>query len=206
MCSLWSIRCQIQGLSMPNLLPALTNPSTRVMMFIDGENIAIRYKEMLGSNAPEGHVEHVPDVMVWSSYASRRNGPQEFIRRHYYTSCRGDEEKRYEIEEQLRRLGIESPRVFQKQRSGRSKRVDITLTTDMLSHAHRDNYDIAILVTGDEDYVPLVEAVKSEGKRVALWALKSGLSAALRRSADHFWDLGDLLFRADSPSTLAIYE
>ena len=190
---------------MPNLLPT-TSKTTRIMMFVDGENLSIRYKEMLREKLPESHVVHVPDVLVWSCYASRKNGPQEFIRRHYYTSSKGDEARRSDIEEQLCLMGIEAPRVFPRQRSGRSKRVDISLTTDMLTHAHRDNYDLAILVTGDEDYVPLIEAVKAEGKRVALWALSSGLSSALRRSADHFWDIGELLFRADSPSTQLIFE
>jgi uncharacterized protein (TIGR00288 family) len=95
-------------------------------------------------------------------------------------------------------MGIEAPRVFPRRRSGRSKRVDITLATEMLLHAHRKNYDIAILVGGDEDYVPLVEAVKSEGRRVALWALESGLSSALRKSADHYWNIGELLFRENN--------
>jgi len=50
--------------------------------------------------------------------------------------------------------------MFYRSRNRRSKRVDSTLATDMRTHAHRKNYDIAVLVAGDEDYVPLVEAVK----------------------------------------------
>jgi uncharacterized LabA/DUF88 family protein len=165
------------------------------MMFVDGENLAIRYKAELGDRQPTSHVVHVPDVMVWSMYASRIQGPEEYVRRHYYTSARGDELARDAVEKQLKGLGVEAPRVFPRRKSGRSKRVDLTLATDMLTHAHRKNYDIAVLVGGDEDYVPLVEAVKAEGRRVALWALKSGLSAALLKAVDHYWDIGELLFR-----------
>jgi uncharacterized LabA/DUF88 family protein len=75
----------------------------------------------------------------------------------------------------------------------------------MLTHAHRRNYDIAVLVAGDEDYVPLVEAVKNEGCQVAVWALASGLSPALRHASDHFWDIGTLLFREDSEALNTIY-
>ena len=183
---------------MPAFLPPLARVETRVMMFVDGENLAIRYKDELGQRQQADHVYCVPDVLVWSRFASRSSGPQQFIRRHYYTSARGDTDAREEIELKLKELGIEAPRVFPRRKSGRSKRVDISLATEMLQHAHRDNYDIAILVGGDEDYVPLVEAVKSEGKRVALWALPSGLSPALRKASDHYWDIGELLFRESS--------
>ena len=183
---------------MPQFLPFLTRSDTKVMMFIDGENLAIRYKAELGERHPVSHVVHIPDLAVWTPHASRRSGPQEYVRRYYYTSARGDEEARNTIELQLQQMGIEAPRVFPRRRSGRSKRVDITLATEMLLHAHRKKYDIAILVGGDEDYVPLVEAVKSEGRRVALWALESGLSSALRKSADHYWNIGELLFRENN--------
>lgn len=190
---------------MPQFLPRLARKHTRVMIFVDGENLAIRYKEELGDRSGVGHVVGIPDVYVWSHYASRMNGPEEYIRRYYYTSCRGDEQARTDVEDQLRVVGIEAPRVFSRTRSGRSKQVDITLATEMLTHAHRDNYDIAVLVSGDGDYVPLVDAVKSEGKRVALWALETGLSTKLKRAADHYWNIGELLFRPDSDAISAIY-
>jgi uncharacterized protein (TIGR00288 family) len=97
--------------------------------------------------------------------------------------------------------------VFPRNKNGRSKGVDITLATDMLTHAHHKNFDIAILITGDGDYVPLVEAVKREGCRVVLWALESGLSPALKKAADHYWDIGELLFRESTGDTAftAIY-
>jgi uncharacterized LabA/DUF88 family protein len=180
---------------LPQFLPPLTRETTRVMIFVDGENLAIRYKAELADRKPVSHVVHVTDTMVWSNYASRQNGPQEFVRRYYYTSARGDEDARDQLEIQLKDLGIEAPRVFPRKKTGRSKRVDITLATEMLTHAHRGNYDIAVLVAGDEDYVPLIEAVKQEGKRVAVWALESGLSPAIKKAADHYWNIGELLFR-----------
>jgi uncharacterized LabA/DUF88 family protein len=67
----------------------------------------------------------------------------------------------------------------------------------MLTHAHRGNYDLAVLVAGDEDYVPLVQAVMAEGKRVAVWFLQDGLSDALRLEADHFYDLANVLLEGN---------
>jgi uncharacterized LabA/DUF88 family protein len=52
--------------------------------------------------------------------------------------------------------------------------------------ASRRHYDVAILVAGDADYVPLVRAVKNEGARVHVWFLSSGISPELRRESDYF--------------------
>src|SRR4051812_16288058 len=176
-------------------LPPNVHSGTRAMMFIDGENLAIRYGETLGAQQPRGHVKYLRDVYVWSQYANAsKHVACEVVRRYYYTSIQGDEPKIEEVEEQLKALGIEAPRVFKKQKGKRSKRVDISLATDMLSHAHRKNYDLAILVGGDEDYVPLIHAVAREGARVVVWALESGLSPALARAADHLFDIGQILF------------
>lgn len=164
---------------MPSFLPSSTTKSARVIMFVDGENLAIRYGALLGSQPSSLHVIYEPGIFVWSRYASRVHGPQDFIRRYYYTSANGDRPHHLALEAKLREVGIEAPHVFPRQKNGRSKRVDIALATDMLSHAHRKNYDISILVAGDEDYVPLVEAVKAEGRRVVVWFVNSGLSDAL---------------------------
>ena len=45
--------------------------------------------------------------------------------------------------------------------------------------------------------MPLVEAVKSEGRRVVLWFVESGLSDALRRSIDYYFDIGRLVLFTD---------
>jgi uncharacterized LabA/DUF88 family protein len=158
-----------------NPLPVVIHPGTRAMMFVDGENLACRYKDMLGSDTPMPHVLHVPDVAVWTGHANlASNSTCCVLRRYYYTTSSGDDDKVQEASDNLRRYGIEQPHVFKKIKSRRTKGVDISVTTDMLSHAHMKNYDLAILVAGDGDFVPLVNAVKATGSRVFLWALESG--------------------------------
>lgn len=44
------------------------------------------------------------------------------------------------------------------------KAVDVQLATDLLEL--RDIYDVAVIVSGDQDYVPAVQAIKDSGKRV----------------------------------------
>jgi uncharacterized LabA/DUF88 family protein len=54
------------------------------------------------------------------------------------------------------------------------KGVDAALATDLLSLAWQRAYDIAVLVSGDADYIPAVECVQSQGLKVvnAAWASK----------------------------------
>ena len=47
---------------------------------------------------------------------------------------------------------------------GTEKAVDVKLATDMI--LLRDIYEVAVVVSGDQDYVPAVQAVKDFGKRV----------------------------------------
>lgn len=48
------------------------------------------------------------------------------------------------------------------------KGVDVELAIDVLDHAHENRYDVAILVTGDTDFVPLVRRVTSLNKHALI--------------------------------------
>jgi uncharacterized protein (TIGR00288 family) len=65
------------------------------------------------------------------------------------------------------------------------KGIDVQLTTDMLTHSYKDNYDVAILVAGDSDFAPAVQAIKDSGKQleVALFG-RGSTSQQLRKVAD----------------------
>ena len=62
----------------------------------------------------------------------------------------------------------------------------------MVLEAARDRYDIALLFTGDEDFVPAIEATKDLGKSVYLIFFEApggGLAPELRRASDVFLNL-----------------
>jgi len=46
------------------------------------------------------------------------------------------------------------------------KLADVYLATDMVDLCHRDQFDIAYLVAGDADYIPAVDIVVRQGKRI----------------------------------------
>ena len=70
------------------------------------------------------------------------------------------------------------------------------LATDMITHNFKNNYDVAILVAGDSDYVGAVQAVKDNGKHVevALFG-KQGTSRQLRAAADRVIPINSRLLK-----------
>ncbi len=74
-------------------------------------------------------------------------------------------------------------------RQARQKGVDVLIAVDMLVGAFSGLFDIAVIVTGDADFVPVVEEVKRRGVMVAIAASASSLSDDLRRVADRVVDI-----------------
>jgi uncharacterized LabA/DUF88 family protein len=76
------------------------------------------------------------------------------------------------------------------------KGVDIQLATDMITHSFKDNYDVAILVAGDNDFVGALQSVKDNGKNVevALFG-KERTSMQLRKVSDKIITIDGRLLR-----------
>jgi len=175
----------------------------RWMLFVDGENFTIRAQDIVEKKRitlTEGDF-YIRDVMVWMPkvrategvlYSGARPRIQgHSIRSHYYTSAEGSDDTIRDIKERLWKLNFH-PEVFKKIRKGqKAKGVDIALARDMLTHAFFNNYDVAVLISGDGDYVPLVNEVKRLGKVACVAFFEdSGAYPRLRLSADMFADLG----------------
>lgn len=64
---------------------------------------------------------------------------------------------------EFRRSGMVTCNLF-KRKLGSEKTVDVKLATDMIILS--DIYDTAVIVSGDQDYVPAVEIIKDYGKEV----------------------------------------
>lgn len=181
------------------------DPAHTWMAFVDGENLAIQGKKVAADNGItliEGE-NYRKDVYVWlpKTKATTRIGhaaaPTPIFRfatrAYYYTSLVGSDEDITSVRRSLRELGFD-PQVFKRKASQRkSKGVDIALTKDMLSHAFLDHYEVAVLIAGDGDYVPLVEQVKRLGKPVFVWFFENyGLQDELKLASDWFCDLTPL--------------
>jgi len=169
------------------------------MLFVDGENLTFRAQKLAEREgvalAPGPY--YLRDTFVWmppTKGTQALPGAAEHylqpnaIRAHYYTSVVGDEEKIRSVKDYLWRINFQ-PSVFKKRKQDdKSKGVDIALTTDLLSGAYNNNFDRAVLVAGDGDYVPLINEVKRLGKVVhVLFFENEGLSDDLRLASDYLW-------------------
>lgn len=111
------------------------------------------------------------------------------IRRYWFGSYEGNENDGINLQDSLRKRNFE-PILFHKLKNkGKEKRVDMAIAREMLLNAFYRNYDIAILIAGDEDYVDLVQDIKRFGIRVTGSFFSQGNSPKLRLAVDYFHEL-----------------
>jgi len=93
--------------------------------------------------------------------------------------------------EALTKLGIETRvRDLQEFYGGMKKADwDVGITVDAIKCANKT--DVIVLVSGDGDFIQLVEYLKNQGIRVEAMAFGKSASSRLREIADEFIDLGE---------------
>ncbi len=106
----------------------------------------------------------------------------------YVVSTEGGEEETFF--KALTRLGIETKIKELKVYYGGLKKGDwdVGMTIDAVRLVN--SLDTVVLVTGDGDFVPLVEYLKNQGRQVEVIAFGKSTSAELKEVADDFVDLG----------------
>ena len=69
---------------------------------------------------------------------------------------------------------------------GEEKGIDVLLALDVVLGAVRDEYDVAVVVSGDTDLIPAIDSAMECGKRVenAVWQPDVGNARPLRASGD----------------------
>jgi uncharacterized LabA/DUF88 family protein len=193
----------------------------RVMLFIDGENLVMRYQDMIDHGycplpVGNGLNYYKKDIYLWSSNMPFPSISPKFmnidiIRAYYYTSLQGDENKQKQIDEEIRGFNIGGlsnfslshtlfPVTFRKKRQGsKAKGVDIRLTIDMLSHSFDNNVDIVCFFSGDGDFEPVLQEVLDHGKQIFLYSFSSGFNPNLKKVCDEFFLLDDRFFDLSKP-------
>lgn len=65
--------------------------------------------------------------------------------------------------------------------------MDVELTIDVIHHMKK--YDIAVLFTGDSDFLALISYVMNGGKRVYIFSSKNNVSQELRTGSNGYFDV-----------------
>jgi uncharacterized LabA/DUF88 family protein len=174
-----------------------TRTSDRVMIFIDGSNmyhsLKYHYKR---TNIDIG------------KFCQKILGKRRLVRTYYYNAQVGYKEEPERYKRQQRFFADVTAVPYTELRLGRlvyinwpntppyEKGVDIQLATDMITHSFKNNYDVAVLVAGDNDFVGALQSVKDNGKNVevALFG-KERTSMQLRNVADRVITIDGRLLR-----------
>jgi uncharacterized LabA/DUF88 family protein len=154
------------------------------MIFIDGSNLYHSLRQTYDRT----------DIN-FVEFCSRLAGDRDLIRAYYYNAAVDQALEPYRYADQQRffdrlrrlprfevKLGTLVYRNFSQGIPPYEKGIDVRLATDMLMHAYRGNFDVAILVSGDTDFADAVQAVKDLGRNVEIALF--GNPASSRRLRD----------------------
>lgn len=153
------------------------------MIFVDGSNLFWGVKR------------HNRGLLDYSKLKDALLNGRNLVRPYYYGSIDSKNPQTYRkqkgFHDALDRDGWHTEVKPLRERYGKKveKGADVALAIDMVSMALRDNYDIAILVSGDDDFQKAVDEVKRAGKRIEIAYFESQIAAELRKAGDKFIDL-----------------
>ncbi len=169
----------------------------RVMIFIDGSNFYHGLKETI--DATNVNLEKLGKFLCGKD--------RKLIRIYYYNAPldQSYDPERYKAQQRWFEKVRNTPNVtlvlVRMQKRVRDdgtveyivKGDDIHIGVDMVKFAYNDAYDTAILVSGDGDFYPAVDAVKDKGKRVENAYFRANHSFLLRQKCDRSIRMDDFI-------------
>lgn len=186
------------------------------LVFVDGENLAIRYKEMVANGrVPRPDNVYIEDCFIWNQRVLDDHFWR-LKRLSYYTSVVGDDAFVRGVREQIASVtftcrtgtapGGTSTRTgqlvpFVKKRISKSKKesiCDIAIAVDVMRACYRDHAKTIWLFSGDGDFIHLLGEVVHAGKRAYASAFSSGLNEEIRFVVDEFLSLDKYFFLSEA--------
>ena len=161
---------------MPRIKIVDPRPFERIMVFIDGGYFRALCKKFGGHDNFDvaklrDSIVNAFNNMVEQGYPFLGN----LIRIYFYDAIVNDQHPKYEEQRNYfnnltcqfltLRLG---ELVQSSNKPPRQKGVDILMAIDSLTKAQQNQYDVALFLLGDRDFIPLVNAIKDTGKKT-LW-------------------------------------
>ena len=150
--------------------------SKNVAVFVDVANI------FYAAKAAGVDIDYV--TLLKSATAGR-----DFVRAYAYTGLDPENENQRQFHSFLARSGYKVvSKDIRKYGDGRIKaNLDIELVVDMMRMAEK--LDIAVVVSGDGDFAPAINAVQQQGVRVEVISFRGNTSSDLIDVADVFIDI-----------------
>lgn len=159
-------------------MSVIKHKNQRVVVLIDVQNMYHSAKNLYRSRVNFGNV------------LKQATAGRQLIRAiGYVISTETGEEKSFF--EALEKIGIETKTKDLQIFPGGLKKADwdVGLAIDAVRLA--PSVDVEVIVSGDGDYVPLIEYLRNQGKQVEVIAFGRSASAKLKEAADDFTDLSE---------------
>lgn len=157
----------------------------RAMLFIDAQNLI----NGAGSYGEDGLKFDINKLV------SELTGDYDLIRGYWFDSHKpGKKGKKEGFYNFLQTNGfrVESVELSGSEGNYKEKEADIRLATELIARGFNDSYDVAVVITGDKDFLRAVRYVQDQGKVVKVAAFEHTLSGDLRRTVDKFILLDDI--------------
>jgi len=208
------------GLFSKPLSIAIAAMADRTFVYVDGESHFIRtenaWRKLHGEQASLDRLRYIDEasdqlILVDSKakvFWTRKMNPGA-SRAYYFTSAAGDDGALHKLRGTLRNFELEPIVLAErsqlaKQRQNvlqsqclieKPKGADIALAVRMLQDAISGFFDVCHLYTSDIDFLPLIQAVRAEGKRVYVHGYRDGMSehSPFYHECDLFADLENML-------------
>jgi uncharacterized LabA/DUF88 family protein len=170
--------------------PQLTIHFGRVMIFIDGPNFYRGLLRTFGESALAVNYVALARAVTHNNrslvrtyfYDSRASGSGTVTESKEKNLGPDDRKALHDKLANTSNYELRLPDIDHKQHIGRDE-VDLRLAVDMIRYGAMRLYDVAVLVSSDEDFVPAISAVKEMGLQVELLYFE-GARARLVNSCD----------------------
>lgn len=128
-------------------------------------------------------------IQGWSSSGAKANEevkrPVEIVRASVFTSYKKTTDPRsfrVKLYEEMSAANFDI-HMLESTSNGPEKCVDISLAVEMLHYATVPNaYDVAILLSGDKDFIPAMVRTRQKGRKVGVVSMRTGCNRALYES------------------------
>lgn len=166
---------------------------SRVCVFIDGSNLYFALKR----NGKNTRVDY--HQLSLALTGSERT----LIRTYYYNAVfdvnafpekAKNQQSFLDSLDRTPYLDLRLGRIVQNREGHRmEKGVDVRMASDMVYYAARDFYDIAVVLTEDQDFAPALALVKEMGKHIELAVFPDAQNREMVRVADKLVNLAEMV-------------
>ena len=169
----------------------------RVAVFIDGNNFYFGLRKLYDKTKNL-------KTFDFENFAKFLSGKDELVAIYYYNALldREHNPEKYETQKkffeklkQIQNFHLVLCKLLKRGINGTNKfyyiikEDDIHMAVDMVENAYDDNFDIAVLVSGDGDFVPAVHSIKKKNKVVKNIYFKNSSSRTLKNFCDESLEL-----------------